>query len=66
MRGGIAVLSTLFLVACGTPGEEPTPEAQAVAQAPSIADFAGRAVVTYITPDGQERVRGTLRNTRVP
>jgi hypothetical protein len=147
MRKGLAVLSALFLVACGTPDEEPAPGPQAVAEATSIARFAGTwsgtvtlegvdepvtttmtggaagddwtmsvpdresiplrvhvsgdslitqseeyesilrpgvtarvrtasvlrngemagsVLVTYITPDGQEQVRGTVRSTRVP
>ena len=147
MRKGLAVLSTLLLVACGAPDEELVPETRTVAEAPSIADFAGTwsgaatlegvdepvpttmagsaagddwtmsvpdreniplrvhvsgdslvaqseeyesilrpgvtahvrtasvlrngetvgtALVTYITPDGQEQVRGTVRSIRVP
>ena len=147
MRKGLAVLSALFLVACGTPDEEPAPGPQAVAEATSIAHFAGTwsgtvtlegvdepvtttmtgsaagddwtmsvpdreniplrvhlsgdsivaqsetyesilrpgvtaqvrtasvlrngemvgsVLVTYIMPDGQEQVRGTVRSTRVP
>jgi len=147
MRKGLAVLSALFLVACGTPDEEPAPGPQAVAEATSIARFAGTwsgtvtlegvdepvtttmtgsaagddwtmsvpdreniplrvhlsgdsivaqsetyesilrpgvtaqvrtasvlrngemvgsVLVTYIMPDGQEQVRGTVRSTRVP
>jgi hypothetical protein len=147
MRRGVAIFSALFLVACGTSDEEPTPEPRAVAEAPSLADFAGTwsgaatlegvdepvpttiagsasgddwtmsvpdrdniplrvqvsgdslitrsaeypsilrpgvtahvrtanvlrngemvgsALVTYITPDGEEQVRGRVRSTRVP
>jgi len=147
MRKGFAVLSALFLVACGTPDEEPAPGPQPTAEAASIADFAGTwagsatlegvdepvpttmagsaagddwtlsvpdreniplrvhvsgdslvvqseeyesilrpgvtahvrtagvlrngemvgsAIVTYITPEGQEQIRGTVRSTRVP
>lgn len=146
MYKSVAVLSVLFLVACGTPDEEPGPEPQTVAEETSIADFAGTwsgaatlegvdepvpttitggatgddwtmsvpdreniplrvnvsgdslitqseeyesilrsgvtahvrtasvlsndemvgtALVTYITPDGEEQVRGTVRSTRV-
>jgi hypothetical protein len=41
MRASPTLLCALLLVACGAPDEEPAAEAEAVAEAPSVADFAG-------------------------
>jgi hypothetical protein len=41
MRALPTLLCALLLIACGAQDEEPAPEAGAVAETPSIADFAG-------------------------